>query len=321
MNLTLRNRIFSGSKFNLDFKLSENPSLFLDYYIRTSHKTNIGLHLNGTINFFPGQVFEEGLRKDIFDIRHLHTSISMFSNIRNRFLLSSGIGLERYVWSEEYFNREDNNLITNQVFNRFQLLHDSYDRKHFPTKGYYFVLEGKYGFRRNMKRNPEDLHSNIQRQNMQIQIRAHKAIPVWESSAAILGILGGYTHLTENNYFNRFYLGRALYSESSHIDFAGLNYMELPVSRFVQAHGKWQMEISKSVFLSLLYNTAYYQVKSYPLLENGLLSGKEHTESDFLHGIAIELGAMTRLGPATFSTEYNFGLRRLNVFLHMGYDF
>ena len=57
-----------------------------------------------------------------------------------------------------------------------------------------------------------------------------------------------------NNFLNLFYLGRSIPEESSHVEFFGLDYMELPVSSYWLSGLRFRAEVQKNVFGSLLVN-------------------------------------------------------------------
>ncbi len=320
LNLTLRNRIINGSKFNIDLKVSENPSLDVDYFVHTASRPNLGGHLRGRLNFFPGQNFENGNRIESFDIRHMVTEANIFSTLHNRYLMAIGGGYERYVRSEEYFDADENNLTTDGAFGQVRFLIDTYDKLHFPKKGHHFELWGKYGFDRKIERKVLDSISTIRPENLMLGLNFSKAFSVAKRASLVFGVNGGYTQFVENNYFHRFYLGRLLPNERTHINFAGLRYMEMPVSAFALGSGKVQIEVAKEIFTSLTFNGGYYELKT-KAVEGGVVSNNTITRSDYLYGLGLELGMVTRLGPITFSTEYNINQGDVNFYLHVGHDF
>ena len=115
-------------------------------------------------------------------------------------------------------------------------------------------------------------------------------------------------------------MGRAMVGELSHVEFAGLRYMEQPVSAFAAAQFKLQIEPVADFFTNFVFNSALYNLKEYEIID-GLITDKVSTEEEFIYGVGLELGMLTRLGPASFSTEYNFSYNRLNFFLHVGHSF
>jgi len=320
LNLTLRNRIINGSKFNLDLKVSENPSLDAEYFVHTASRPNLGAHLRGRLNFFPGQTFVDGNRVESFDIRHMVTEANVVSSLHNRYLMSMGVGLERYVRSEEYFDADDNNLTTNSAFLQVRFLNDSYEEMHFARKGHRFELWGKYSFNRNMERKAIDSISTIRPENLMLGLNISKAFSLSKRMSLMLAADGGYTQFTENNYFHRFYLGRLLPNEKTHVNFSGLRYMETPVSAFAIGSGKMQIEVAKEIFTTLIFNGGYYELKT-KAVEGGVASNKTITETEYIYGLGLELGMVTRLGPIVFSTEYNIGQENLNFYLHVGHEF
>ncbi len=320
LNLTLRNRIFSGSKFNVDLKVSENPSLDVDYFVHTSGRPNIAWQLGARGRFYPGLTFVDGEKESLFDIRHFQTEANIFSTFNNRFFISTGIGVERFVRSEEFFDPNKNDTRFNQAFAQFRFLRDTYDREHFPTSGSFIQFDGQYSFERNLKSEATDTIVTIPNDNAKVRLQAIKAVPVSKKLTTILGVDAAYTRRVENNYLNRYYLGRALTNERSHVEFAGLRYMEQPVSAFAAAQLKLQVEPVTDFFTSVVFNSAFYNLKSYELVD-GLLTDKVITEEEIIYGVGLELGLLTRLGPASFSLEHNFLYNRLNFFLHLGHSF
>lgn len=320
LNLTLRNRLFSGSKFNVDLKISENPSLDIDYFVHTSGRPNIAWQLGARGRFYPGLTYIDGEKENLFDIRHFQTEANIFSTFNNRFLISTGIGLERFVRSEEFFdpNKEDTRF--NQAFLQFRFLRDTYDREHFPRSGSFVQLDGQYSFQRSLKSEGSDTIVAIPNNNAKIRFHAVKAFPISSKLTSVIGLNAAYTQKVENNYLNRYYLGRAMTGELSHIEFAGLRYMEQPVSAFAAARLKLQVEPVADFFTSLVFNSAFYNLENYEIID-GLVTGNVIKEEETIYGIGLELGMLTRLGPAVFSAEYNFLYNRPNFFLHIGHAF
>nr|AWJ66302.1 hypothetical protein [uncultured bacterium] len=316
----MRNRLFSGSKFNLDIKVSENPTLDIDYIVNTSTRPNIGWHVGSRIHFYPGLTYVNGKKGDLFDLRHMNVEANVFSTFFNRFLISTGVGLERYVRSEEFFDPTKNSLRLDQAFAQFRFLRDTYNREHFPTAGASFEVRGKYAVGRKLKLVATDSISSINDDNAMVRLQATKAFSFWKKVTPVLGFEAGYTRRAENNYLQRFYLGRSLANEWSHVEMAGLRYMELPVSSYIAGQFKLQIEPATEFFTSLLFNYVDYTLETLRV-DEGVVTNEVITERDNLYGVGIELGMLTRLGPAAFTTEYNVNGKRFNFSLHIGHTF
>ncbi len=320
LNLTLRNRIFSGSKFNVDLKISENPTLDIDYFVHTSGRPNIAWQLGARGHFYPGLTFIDGAKESLFDIRHFQTEANVFSTFNNRFFISTGLGLEQFIRSEEFFDPNKDDTRFSQAFVQFRFLRDTYDREHFPSSGSFIQLDGQYSFQRHLKSDAIDTLVSIPNDNAKIRLQIIKALPVSKKITTIIGVDAAYTRRVENNYLNRYYLGRAMLGERSHVEFAGLRYMEQPVSAFAAAQFKLQFEPVADFFTSFVFNSAFYNLENYEIAD-GLITDKVITEEDFIYGLGLELGMLTRLGPVSFSAEYNFLYNRPNFFLHIGHTF
>ncbi len=320
LNLTLRNRLISGSKFNVDLKVSENPSLDIDYFVNTSTRPNVGWHLGVRGNFYPGLTYVDEKKGDLFGLRHFSTTADIFSTFDNRFLVSAGIGLERYVRSEEFFDPDRNELRLNQAFIQGRFLRDNFDREHFPTAGSYLELLGKYPFERSLRLPDSDSTSTINSDNAMLRLQAIKAFSAGKKLTPIMALDAGYIHRAENNYLHQFYLGRSLPGEMTHVGFMGLRYMELPVSTYLAGQLKFQLEPVTDIFTSLVFNGAFFQTKNLELID-GLPTDLEIIKEDYIMGTGLELGMHTRLGPATFNVEYNWTEERFNFWMHLGHLF
>jgi len=320
LNLTLRNRIFSGSKFNIDLKVSENPSLDIDYFVHTSGRPNIAWQLGARGHFYPGLIFVDGEKRNLFDIRHFQTEVNIFSTFNNRFFISTGIGLERFVRSEEFFDPNKDDTRFNQAFLQFRFLRDTYDREHFPKSGSFLQLDGQYAFQRRLKSATNDSIPSIPIDNAKIRFQAIQIFPAWNKITPVFGLDAAYTRKLENNYLNRYYLGRAMTNERSHVGFAGLRYMEQPVSAFALAQFKLQIEPVTDFFTTLVFNSAFYNLENNKIVD-GVPTENLIKEKELIYGVGLELGLLTRLGPVSLSSEYNFQINRPNFFLHVGHEF
>ena len=319
-NLTLRNRIFNGSKFSIDAKVSESPALIIDYLAYTARRPNIGWHVGGKAHSYQGFTYIDGMKDEQFRMRHFGAEANIFSALNNRFLVSAGIGAERYVKAEEFFDPDEENQRLNQTFLQAEFLRDTYDRIHFPTDGSKVVVEGKYAFARNLELVDSDTSSAIASTNSMLRLQATKIFSVSKRINPFVMFDGGYIHEVENNFLNRFYLGRSIPNEVTHVETVGLNYMEKPVSTYAQAGLKLQIEALPNIFTSPMFNYVYHELKSLEVDESGI-TDKVITEKDSFFGAGIELGWLTVIGPAIVTAEYNFMEKRMNYALHLGYVF
>ena len=325
LNATFRNRLLKGSKLSVDFKLSENPLLLADYQVYTSTQPNFGIHLQGKFNHFPLDFYDfEGGVEEITGMYHYHAGLELFSSFRNSSLLSYGIGLERYAQRENLFIGDEEALGTNQYFAFLGYLWDTYDRQQYPREGMYFSLQGKQELGSSIRfplGQEENLLASFRRS---AQLDFSMILPVGDRLAVQWYNHAGLVEFREsdlpNNFLNLFYLGRSIPEESSHVEFFGLDYMELPVSSYWLSGLRMRAEVQKNVFGSLLVNYGQYKADTYQRIveeEIELIPA----ESDNILGLGLELGFVSALGPGRFSAEYNLNESRVNFALHLGYFF
>ena len=235
-------------------------------------------------------------------------------------MVKTGIGTEWYVLSEEFFDPEEDNLRLFQPYLYANFLRDTYDRVHFPKDGSKFSVEAKFGFARNLRLVESDSTSQIERTNFSLRMLANKIIRAGEQSAFRLSADAGFISGTENNFLNRFYIGREIPHERTHVEFTGLPYMAVPVTAYALGGIKYRFEWMPDLFASAIVNYGYYQLRDFSVI-NSIPTQNVQKENASIFGAGIELGWMTLVGPAIFSAEYNILDERMNYVLHLGYVF
>jgi hypothetical protein len=86
---------------------------------------------------------------------------------------------------------------------------------------------------------------------------------------------------------------------------------ELSVSRFAYSRLQLRTEIGNKNFVGIGYNFGGYQ----------LVRRERIRTEDTFHGLGVELGTITTLGPLRFTTEYNLDYQRFNFTFRAGYRF
>lgn len=306
-NWTFRNFVWAGSKLTLDLKASENPSFSLYYRsARLKYGNYFGsATLMANANFYPGFYFEDGEKSDAFRMRHLSVQSDLRVSRDNFYLTPIGIGWDSYNINPKSLTRDATGLQFNlpYIFSGFLL--NSFDRSHFPTTGTALSLQGKYGIK-----------NDIIRLNFQLK----KPIPLALRFNIIPFVDMGWISGTDHNFLNRFYLGRALPNEETHINFIGLDYMEVPVSAYAIAGIKLRGGLGNSFYLSGLFNYGRYQLKEYEVI-NQMETDNEIITTDNLLGVGAELGLLSQLGPIKLTAEYNLLNNSMNYTFRLGHVF
>lgn len=322
LNATLRNALIRGSKLSIDGRVSENPALLASYTLYTAAvNPSIGINFGGKIHFYPGEFYENGELVDAFDLHHYEGRADVFSDINNRWLAQIGIGIEQYSQARALFDPDAESLRLNQANLYFNLIRDTYDRLHFPRAGSLSSIDAKFSFGgrlRNISNDTLLVNSNL---NGLVRTNFNRIFPVSKKFVAEWGVDGGISAYADNNFLNLFYLGRSIPYENNFVEFAGLDYMELPVTAFVFSALKFRFEPKPDIFTSAVVNYGYYNVRNFLTVnEDGGIT--QITDgSDRIFGAGLEAGMLTIAGPIKIQGQYNFFTRRLNWALHMGYVF
>ena len=325
LNATFRNRGLSGSKLSVDFKLSEHPMLLANYQVYTTSQPNFGIHLGGKLNHYPVDFYDEKGKVDYNAILyHYDLRGDLFTSFNNSSMVSIGAGIERYSQRTSIFENSTEALGLNQVTTHFSFLRDTYDRQAFPNEGSYLSLDGKLSLSHSLKFPAAFSDGDFNNFTSFARFQFSKLFPLgdrlavkWYNDA---GAVQFESDNSTNNYLNLFYLGRSIPEELSHVEFTGLDYMQMPVSAYWLTGLKLRAEVKENIFGSLLVNYGQYKTKTYERILDESFELVPDQSGDLL-GIGLELGFVTPLGPGRFSSEYNLMESRANFALHIGYIF
>lgn len=321
LNGTFRNQLIQGSKLSIDARISENPALLVDYLVYTKAiRPSIGFKLGAKAHFYPASLYEEGQLLDVFDIHHYEARFDIFSDIRNRWLVKVGVGIEQYSQSRALFDPEAEDLRLSQQNLYFNLKRDSYDRLHFPKEGSIASFEAKFSFGGSLREFASD--TTIINENLNGLFRTYfnRIFPVSKKFVIEWGVDGGISAYANDNFLSQFYLGRSIPYENNFVEFAGFGYMERPATAYAFTALKLRLEPKESLFTSIIVNYGYYDVKNFLISnENGTMETESNRDNIF--GAGIELAYLTALGPIKLDTQYNLFTKQANFALHMGYVF
>ncbi len=321
LNGTFRNQLIQGSKLSIDARISENPALLVDYLIYTKAiRPSIGFKLGAKAHFYPADLYENGQLSDFFDIHHYEGRFDIFSDVRNRWLVKIGVGLEQYSQARALFEPEAEDLRLSQQNLYFSLKRDSYDRLHFPKAGSIASFEAKFSFGGSLKEFASDTTIINDDLNGLVRTYFNRIFPVSKKFAVEWGVDGGISAYANNNFLSLFYLGRSIPYENNFVEFAGFGYMERPATAYAFTALKLRFEPRENLFTSLIVNYGYYDVKNF-LISNATGTIESESSRDRIFGTGLELGYMTPLGPIKFDAQYNLFTNQSNFALHMGYVF
>ncbi|MEZ4990941.1 MAG: patatin-like phospholipase family protein [Saprospiraceae bacterium] len=319
LNLTGRNLLMRGAIMSADLRISENPAVLLDYLVYTRSSPSIGLKWHGGINFFTGKKYENYRLVDEFSFHHFNTRLSFLSGVSRTWTLEGGLFAEHLSQNRKFFTQENDDSFAEQVGMFLKLSRDTYDRTYFPTDGSLTTLHARWTFGGRLEERIDQPREISLSDNLMITARLHKVFPLG-SHWSLSWINGaGLVNYRQRSFLNQLYIGREVPGEEPFFEVMGLRYMELPVTAFATSGLQVRTRLAGSYFVGLTYNALWYASSERQFLSDGNHLG-EYT-SDWFHGLGLELGALSALGPLRLTTEYNLDLGRFNFSMTLGYRF
>lgn len=320
LNMTGRNVGLRGAILSADFRLSENPSLQVDYLVYTRSNPSIGLKWQGGINFFPGREFENNRLVDEFSFHHYETRLSFISGISRSWSMEGGIFLDRLSQNRKFFSAQSDEAHLQRAGLFTRLTRDTYDRTYFPTDGsltsfwLQWTMGGKYVV------HTEERPAINLADNLVIGGRLHKVFSLGSNFYLNWINSGGISNYQDPVFLNLLFLGREVPGEEPFFEVMGLRYMEQPATAFATTGLQLRTEVGKANFIGLTYNVLWYALTDYPILTDPF-NTERYTSYGWMNGLGLELGSLTTLGPIRFTTEYNLELNRFNLSMTLGYRF
>lgn len=319
LNVTGRNLGFRGAIFSTDIRVSENPALLLDYLVYTRSSPSIGLKWHGGINFFPGKIYENWRLADEFSFHHFNTRLSFISGVSRTWTLEGGLFAERLSQNPRFLTQQNVESYAEQVGLFMKLSRDTYDRTYFPTDGSLTTLRAQWTFGGRLQEKTETPRRVDLGDNLVITGRLHKAFPLGKWWTLSWGNGAGLVNYRQKTFINQLFLGREVPGEEPFFEIMGLRFMELPVTAFVSSGLQLRSRLNKSTFAGLSYNALWYAITENQFLADDPQRG--NYSSNWMHGLGLELGALTTFGPLRLTTEYNLDLGRFNFSMTLGYRF
>ena len=320
LNATVRNKILPGSALKLDVKVSEFPSAELTYQLATAGKPTAGANLGGRFNLYPGILYKDGERIDEFTLQHYQFSGHVFGSMIAHNQIELGAGWEKYIQNSAFLDSETEDLQLQQTFLEGRWLYDDRDRVFYTNKGGHIDLLGKFAFQGSITRSATDVKRTFNEWTVFSRLRISHFFPLGKRINLSLYGDGGWLARLDDNLVNRFYLGRPLPNEPTHVFFVGLDYSEQPANRYGILGFKLRHETWEDVFFSLIANYAYYELDRFEVGGTEMMQSFSSSDGS-LWGVGLEAGIRTRIGPAWLRVEYNPEQEDVNAVLHMGYWF
>ena len=145
LNLTFRNKLFKGTRFSFDAKLSTNTMFGASFQL--SQKSLPELDLNFIYKNFNIEIYDKQKKLSEADIRYVKGEFSTFEIFGSNYLINIGFRGEYYQFNPFFTENVDINLILTKktLLSLFGIIRfDNLDDKFYPTSGFDINAEFTY---------------------------------------------------------------------------------------------------------------------------------------------------------------------------------
>jgi NTE family protein len=305
-----RHFLLRGSKLSGDFRVSENPMGQIDFDVNNLFFANTGIKLQARANFSPAFAYVRGRKVNEFKFHRFSLGSSIYTHIFKNGLLSAGIYREQFTQNRQLYEPSKDETRLTQTVLPISFNWDTYDRLHFPLKGFQFHIHTSWTLNGRLERISEGLTFDLSKTNYLIRSYYNQVWPLSHRWAMVCHLDWGTVNYEVNSNVYAFYLGRSLQGEQTHVSFTGLKYMGQVASQYGMGRMQLRWEIKKDIFMSLTGNYGFAE---------GVLR-RQMTRQE-LFGGGIEWGARTAIGPVRFSVEYGNIHPDVVMYLHIGHVF
>ncbi len=342
LNYTNRNFLFSGSKFTIDGRFSQNPAIRFAYFYYTGYRPDIGLGLAAgfsDLNIAEYRFDNQRIGTDKFLLYYASVLLNMI--VKPSMAITGGI---RY----EYSNMNVNDMIGASYFDlpcelplRVGLkekisMFNLYGIYNFDTmNSRYFTKTGsKVRFKLSYipKINNSDLeillytdlenpvkpsedYRNIYKSFVQFNGKVQHSVTLDKWFTMTGQIRGGFSNKNNIPLHNYFLLGGISREKRNTIPFMGARLLEYANTNFLSGLISFQAEPMTDKFIVLTGNAGYLTDNYEDFLKMSI------ADENFIYGYGLTLGMKSIIGPlsVTFMTKDN--LKNMLTYFNIGYYF
>lgn len=313
-----RNKFLEPSRLTLAGRLSDNPGLKADYFIRLGRDRRLFFRSFITAERFELPLFLDGDLRRLFKSNNSDIGVNFGYETDNALKVEGGV---KYASQKiQPLVLQDSDIISyaqDQLSFNLGVTYNNLDRPAYPTEGMSFELR----LSNNVSRNVVDRYTS---QEAQLDLSVEEddlTFIAFGSMQKVVALENKITSISSGYVFNRFgsslldnlSLGGSEQSRVMNVPFIGLGEGELILNRAIVLRQEIRINLMKNVFLSALGNIAMGE-RAFGSLVMDL------ENADIIAGIGANLGLNTPLGPIDLNIGANTaGLT--NVVLGAGYRF
>ncbi|AXG73973.1 patatin [Flavobacterium arcticum] len=312
VNFTQKNLFRRGDVAALDVVLGDNFRYMFNYYMDNGFYTSYGVR--STLNSFnrnvPGNIISDiDVNSANVDYTDINNQIYIQTIFAQKFLLGGGAELKHLKIKSETLSTDRKKVFDDSdYFSVYGYLnYDSYNKRYFPSKGWYFQGEAKSflyssdynkDFERFTILKAEIATAKKIYRNFTIEMQTEAGITVGEDTANFFDfILGGYGYNTINN-FRHFY---------------GYDFISLSGNSYIKSTFTLDWEFIRKHHLNATAN--YANVGHNLLNEGNIISLPEYT------GYAMGYGMESIIGPLEIKHSWSPDTNKHYTWISVGFWF
>lgn len=309
LNLTLRNVGIMGSKFTLDYKLSENAELESSYFIHTGWSPGFGFGIGVLADEFEIPIYKSNSElMGKFDYKNITPQATLQTVFSHSSALGIGVKKEfskisPLIMPEDYPYPELKMDFLN-FFAFFKL--DTYDRAIYPRKGVRFLVEA------NSIKNVNSSVDEIKYTPFdRLMIRYSEVFPIHKNISIFSGVEGGTIRGEQPTDDYYFYTSGINNRERGLMPFVGIKFLEAGAPHMQVSRAGIQFEPWKDKLI---------------VLRGNIGTGGEDFDDifsfdNYIYGYGISFGMNTPVGPMELTLMKGSEDEDILTHVRIGYDF
>lgn len=316
INAQARNVAGMPSNFRMDLRVSENPGMQGEYYLRIPQEPSILAKLYGKYELYDLPIFRGKVVDRLYNAKQGEVRFELVHESENIHLISLGIEYKYDGLSPKIFKTNDVKKYNTHKFNLslgYEL--NTLDKKLFPEKGSYFRTEVGYIFNNRLIR--EDQTENVSflpfeesKRYFYSQLSYQKYFHFSKLFCAEFHINARYA--TGQSFLDNYKIGGPIQEKGRYFGFVGVDDSELLIDNHVAVKYGMRLHLSESIYVTPMLQ--YLYGRNLVALSFG---DEDSISSVFSYGVV--LGVESPIGPLVFDFGYA-GLRdKVIVNLGIGY--
>ncbi|NNL93364.1 MAG: BamA/TamA family outer membrane protein [Saprospiraceae bacterium] len=316
INAEARNILSKPSNFRMDLRISENPGMQGEYYLRLPKVPSFLFRLKGKYELYNFPLFNNGVVDRLYKTREGRARIEVLKELKNVMLFSVGMEYRFDGIRPEVFKEEDLKIYnTRKLALNLGFNYNSLDRQIFPEKG--VALEAYLGHVFNNK---------LRRENQSEETEFLSLTEDRRYSFASLSFEGYYHYAdwlcsefrvnghisTGISFLDNYKLGGPLQSKERVYGFLGVDGSELLVDNHISGKLGFRIHVSEVVYLTPGVQYLYGRnLASYAF---------DNIDEDIsLFSYGLVLGINSPIGPIIMDMGYSELREKLVINLGIGY--